>query len=226
MPTTISTGGENLNINLILVDDHQVVREGLRSLFAQEQNITIVAEASDGESAIRLALEKKPDIVLMDIRMRGIDGREATRRIVAENPAIKVIALSLHHEQRMVLDMLEAGASGYLLKDCAFQEVILAIRTVASNALYLNPKLATPFLKAYLSGRLRENSSKLAALTPQEREVLRLVSEGKSSKDAAVLMSVSSRTVDAYRQQLMDKLDIHNVADLTKFAVREGLTSI
>jgi DNA-binding NarL/FixJ family response regulator len=162
----------------------------------------------------------------MDIGMSDLNGIEATRQIVAECPSTRVIGLSMHSDRQYVGGMLEAGASGYLLKDCAFEELETAIRTVLDNRTYLSPGVADVVVRNYVRGMPTEAPSRYGRLTPREREVLQLLAEGKSTKQAASVLRVSVKTVESHRRNLMEKLDIHSVAELTKYAIREGLTSL
>lgn len=213
-----------MSIKILLADDHNLIREGLRTLISDEPNMLVVAEAEEGRTAVQLAAKLSPDVVIMDISMPGLNGIEATRQILAKSPAPKVIALSMHTERRMILEMLNAGASGYLLKDCAFGEVNRAIETVMSNCTYLSPKIADIVVKDYIH-RVSPNDL-FSLLSPREREVLQLLAEGKKTRDIASLLHVSAKTVDTYRTQIMEKLGIYSIAELTKYAIREGLTSI
>lgn len=192
-----------MNIRLLLADDHKLMREGLRALIEEQPNMTVVAEAEDGGSAVQLAAELSPDIIIMDISMPGLNGIEATRQILGTNADSKVIALSMHLERRMVLEMLNAGASGYLLKDCAFDEVIHAIGTVASNNAYLSPKVAELVLKDFVHRIPEDELPSRSILTSREREVLRLVTEGKNVKEIASLLHVSVKTAETHRQRII-----------------------
>lgn len=212
-------------LKTILADDHQIVREGLKSLLNQEPDVEVIGEAQDGREAIRLVNELKPDIIVMDISMPNLNGIEATRQIVSDHPSIKVIALSMHHDKQFVSNMLEAGASGFLLKDCAADELIDAIHTVIGNRTYLSPDIANVVLTDYIH-KLRTNESALNILSSREREVLQLLVEGKSTKEISDILFISVKTVETHRQQIMKKTGIHNIAELTKFAIREGLTSV
>jgi len=215
-----------MSIKILLADDHNLIREGLRSLISEEPNMAVIAEADDGRTAVQLTDKLSPDVVIMDITMPGLNGIEATRQILSKSPAPKVIALSMHAERRMILEMLNAGASGYLLKDCAFDEVIRAIETVMSNCTYLSPRIADIIVKDYVHRIPRNDLSSLSLLSPREREVLQLLAEGGKTRDIAETLHVSVKTVDTYRMQIMEKLCIHSIAELTKYAIREGLTSI
>ncbi len=210
---------------IILADDHKLMREGLRSLLESEPDMTVIAEAEDGVSAVKLATKLSPDIILMDISMPGLNGIEATRQILSGSATIKVIALSMNTERRPVFQMLNAGVAGYVLKDSAFEDLVRAIHIVAANGIYLSPKISEMVLKDYVQRVPKEEFSSISLLTPKEREVLQLLAEGKKPKDIASIHNMSLKTAEAHRQQIMTKLDIHSIAELTKFAVREGLTT-
>lgn len=213
-------------IKILLADDHKLLREGLRALIEEQQNMIVVAEAEDGRSAVRLAAKLAPDVIVMDISMPGLNGIDATRRIAAESPDIKVIALSMHADRNFVVEMFKAGAAGYLLKDCAFEELIHAIRAVSSQKAYLSSKLSDTMIKDYVKLFPKKNPSVFSALTTREREVLQLLAEGRSTREVAANLNVSMKTVETFRQRIMKKLDIHSVAELTKYAIRAGLTSL
>jgi DNA-binding NarL/FixJ family response regulator len=214
-------------IKILLAEDHKIVREGLRNLIEKQQPaMAVVAEADDGRTAVQLVQKMRPDVVLMDIAMPGMNGIDATRQITAEMPDIRVIALSMHSDRNFVVEMFKAGAAGYLLKDCAFEELILAIRTVVAKRTYLSAQLADAMIKDYMNHFPEKNLSVFSVLTTREREVLQLLAEGKSTREIAAGLKVSSKTIETYRQQIMKKLDIHNVAELTKYAIRSGLTSL
>jgi DNA-binding NarL/FixJ family response regulator len=215
-----------MSIKILLADDHNLIREGLRALISEEPGMAVIAEAEDGRIAVQLTAKLSPDVVIMDISMPGLNGIDATRQILSKSPAPKIIALSMHMERRMILEMLNAGASGYLLKDCAFGEVIRAIETVMSNCTYLSPRIADIIVKDYVNRVPRTDLSSLTLLSPREREVLQLLAEGSKTRDIAATLHISAKTVDTYRLQIMEKLGIHSIAELTKFAIREGLTSI
>jgi DNA-binding NarL/FixJ family response regulator len=213
-----------MTIRILIADDHQIVRQGLRNLLEKEPDMRVVAEADDGRATVRMVREISPDVVIMDVAMPDLNGIEATRQIVAEFPKIKVIALSMYADQRFVLNMLKAGASGYLLKDCAFEELTRAIRLVMSHKTYLSSGVTDIVVKDYTSGNNSGQPSVFSTLSPREREVLQLMAEGKSTSQIADLLHVSVKTIETHRQQVMHKLNIHSVAELTKYALREGLT--
>jgi len=216
-----------VSITIILADDHRILREGLRSLLAQQPDVTVVGEASDGASVIALARELHPDLVIMDVVMPGTDGIAATRQIRAECPATRVIALSMHSDRRFVSEMLRAGALGYLVKDSAFEELNQAVRTVMANRPYLSAVITGTLVEDFVrqaSSMDRPPASPLRTLTEREQEVLRLLADGKRVKEVAHLLTISSKTVESHRQNIMDKLEIHSTIELTRYALREGLT--
>lgn len=214
-----------MNIRIILADDHAIFREGLRALLEDQQNMEVLAEAENGREAVRLARELSPDLVVMDVTMPGLNGVEATRQITSSSSKIKVIALSMHPDQRRVAEMLAAGASGYLLKNSAFEELTRAIRSVVEHGNYFSPAVIGPIVHEYLRLSSSEQPSG-SSLTPREREVLQLLVEGNTSKETAFLLHLNVKTVDTHRQRIMRKLNLNNLADLTKYAIREGLTSL
>ena len=213
-------------IKIVLADDHQIVRHGLRSLLSAEPDIEVVGEADNGRAVVRLVQELSPQVVIMDISMPDLNGIEATRQILAESSGVKVIALSMHSDSLFVLNMFKAGASGYLLKDCALEELVKAVRTVMNRKVYLSPGISDIVIKDFVIGWASADSSAYSILTAREREVLQLMAEGKSTNQIADSLCVSVKTVEAHRKQLMNKLDIHSVAELTKYAIRQGLTSL
>jgi DNA-binding NarL/FixJ family response regulator len=215
-----------MTIRVLLADDHKIVREGMRSLLEKEPDIDVVAMADNGRKAIQLARELKPDVAVLDIAMPEMNGIEATRRISSDDPEITVLVLSMHSARRFVTEALSAGAKGYLLKDCASEELVRAIRTVAANETYLSPKVAGVIVKDYLKHSPETTLSPESFLTNREREILQLISEGKSTKEIAFKLAVSIKTIETHRHQIMKKLNLHSVAELTKYAIREGLTPL
>ncbi|MCK9375707.1 MAG: response regulator transcription factor [Syntrophobacterales bacterium] len=211
---------------ILIADDHQIVRQGLRFLLEKEPDMKVVAEAEDGRMTVRLTRELNPGVIIMDVAMPDLNGIEATRQIITEFPTTKVIALSMYADRRFVVNMLKAGASAYLLKDCAFEELTRAIRVVLAHKTYLSPGVTDILVKDCKLGTPPSEVSAFGVLTPREREVLQLMSEGRSTTKIADHLHVSVKTVESHRQQLMQKLNLHSVAELTKYAIREGLTSL
>jgi len=215
-----------MTIRVLLADDHVLMREGLRSLLTASDEFEIVGEAENGRAAVELAAKRKPHVVVMDIAMRELNGIEATRRILSNDPGVKVLALSMHRERRYVAEMLKAGASGFLLKSNAFEELARAIRTVRANGVFLCPDVAGMVRDGFVQGMSAPAAEKTPSLTPREREVLQLVAEGKSTKQIAGHLNVSVKTVEMHRQHIMGKLQLHNIAELTRYAILEGLTPL
>jgi two-component system NarL family response regulator len=203
-----------------------MLRDGLRAVLALEEDIEIVGEAEDGLAAVEMARRLVPDAVLMDIGMRGLNGVEATRRITAENPEVRVIALSTYSDKRYVLSMLEAGASGYVLKAAAVDEMCRAVRAVAEGKRYLSPDIAGVVVDAHIRAPVQSAAASSSILGSREREILQLLAEGHTSPEIALRLHISTSTVDTHRRNIMRKLDVHSIAELTKYAVREGLTPL
>ncbi|MBN1671560.1 MAG: response regulator transcription factor [Kiritimatiellae bacterium] len=214
-------------IRVLLADDHKMIRDGLRSLIGQEEGMEVIAQAEDGKSTVRIARKLCPDVVVMDIGMPDLNGIEATRQIAGAKKNIKVIGLSMHSDRRYVSQMLKAGASGYLHKDDAFEELAEAIRTVMKGKTYLSPDIAKTLVDEYRrTAEPKDDGTAFSALTDREREVLQQIAEGKTTKETAAHLGVSVKTIETHRLKIMDKLDIHSIAELTKYAVREGLTEL
>ena len=215
-----------MSVKIILADDHRIMREGLRALLEQQSGMEIIAEAEDGRTTVDLAHELKPDVVVIDISMPDLNGIDATRQIISASPHIKVIALSMHSDRKFVREMLSAGASGYLLKDSAFEELGTALAAVLNNQTYLSPKIADTVVRDYL-GKIDTTESRTSpSLTHREREVLQLLAEGRTTKEIASKLCVSIKTIETHRKQIMEKVGLNSVAELTKYAIREGLTSL
>jgi DNA-binding NarL/FixJ family response regulator len=215
-----------VTINIILADDHIVLREGLKSLLSQQENFEVIGEADNGQDVVRLAKKLEPDIVILDISMPNMNGIQATEHIIAEVPDTKVLALSMHSDHQFVVKMLKAGASGYMLKDCAYEELISAVRDITAGKFYLSKDITGVVINNYINMIQDDDAVRVPALTSRERETLQLIAEGNSTVETANLLNVSAKTIETHRKNIMDKLDIHNIAELTKYAVREGLTSI
>ena len=216
---------ESKRIRVLLAEDHAIVREGLRSLLEKQPEIEIVCDAEDGRIAVERARELLPDVVIMDITMPNLNGVEATRQITKEFPQIKVIALSVHSNRIFVADMLEAGAVGYVLKECLFDELVQAIQSVITGKTYLSSRITGVVVEDYIKRLVNVSDSPLSSLTSREREVLQLVAEGKSTKEIALELHVSTKTIDAGRRKIMVKLNANSVVDLIKIAIVENLVS-
>ncbi len=211
-------------IKVLLADDHEIFRSGLRDLIDTQPDMHVVAEADNGFTAVKLANRHLPHIVITDVEMPGLNGIEAARRIATEVPFAKVIALSMHCESRFVSGMIEAGVAGYLVKSCTYNELISAIRTVVSNHTYLSPEVAHMVVKMY-KDRFQAKQNQYTVLSRREREVLQLLAEGKTARQTADLLSVSVKTVETHRRNVTQKLNIRTIAELTRFAIREGLVA-
>jgi len=215
-----------MSTEIVLVDDHQLFRDGVRNLLDQQLDMSVLGEAEDGRMALEMVRNLSPQVVIMDVTMPNLNGIDATRRILAEHPKVKIIALSMHGHRRFVQEMLKAGASGYLLKECAFQDLIQAIRTVLADKVFLSPDIAQIVMDDYLNPSRKKNKSGISLLTSKEREVLQLIAEGNTNEKTAQVLHMSRRTVEKHRARIMNTLQIDNLADLVKFAVREGLTKL
>lgn len=216
-----------MKTQILLVDDHKIVRQGLRTLLERDERLTVIGEADNGREALEQLEQINPDLVIMDVAMRELNGIDATRQLLSSRPTLKILALSMHADRLYVSQMLQAGAAGYLLKECAYEELSKAIDTILDSKVYLSPEIAGVVVEDYLSVRAHSGEPQVRSqLTLREREVLQLVSEGKSTKVIARDLHVSSKTIESHRKRLMDKLRMHSIAELTKFAIRQGLTTL
>lgn len=212
-------------IHIVLVDDHKVLRHGLSQALKGEEDMEIVGQAENGYEAVKQAQELVPDVMIMDIAMPELNGIEATRQILKSHPQIRIIALSMHSNKKFIHEMFKTGARGYLLKDCEYSELINAIRVVMQNKTYLSPSITGVVIENYMMQGADEKQNAFAVLSDREREVLQLIAEGKTTKQVARMLHVSPKTVEGHRTRIMHKLDIDSIANLTKYAIREGLTS-
>jgi DNA-binding NarL/FixJ family response regulator len=211
---------------IVLADDHKIVLDGLSSLLAGYPEFDVVGRASDGFEAVRLAETLRPDVMILDIGMPGLNGVETTRRILERWPRTRVIILSMHAEGRFILESLKAGAAGYLLKESAFEELIAAVRTVRSGQSYLSTAITATVIRDYVRHLQGSDTTAFSVLSVREREVLQLFAEGAVTKEIASKLGVSVKTIETYRKNIMDKLDIRSIAELTKYAIREGITNL
>ena len=215
-----------MKTRVLLADDHKIVRDGLRALIEHCDDLQVVAEADNGRTALNLFRKHNPDIVIMDVSMPDLNGIEATRQILEEGKSVKVIALSMHSDRQFVDGMLRAGVSGYLLKDCAADELIQCIRIVLSGRICLSPGITGFLVNEYLHPTKDEVLAARTELSVREREVLQLIAEGRSTKGIADSLHISIKTVETHRKNIMEKANLHTVAELTKYAIRHGLTSV
>ncbi|MDX9788261.1 MAG: response regulator transcription factor [Desulfobacterales bacterium] len=214
-----------MRLRILLADDHEIVREGLRSLIKGQPYMEVVAEAETGREAVLLARRHRPDVIIMDIGMPDLNGMDATILCIEAVPEVKVIALSMHSDTNYVLGMLKAGAKGFILKEGAFKELIQAIRVAEDNQIYLSPKVTGVIVSDCIPHVPPEMTPSTKDLTVKEREVLQMIAEGHPTRRIAEALNVSVKTVEARRKCIMEKLGLHSVAELTKYAIRVGLTT-
>lgn len=213
-----------MKTKIILADDHKILREGIKNLLNNEWSLEVIAEAKNGREAVGLVEENKPDIIIMDIGMPELNGIEATIKIKEQSPETKVIALSMHSDKQFITKMLKAGASGYLLKDCAVDDLVKAINSVMENNIFLSPKISGVLVNEFINASSNNNQTSSTELSIREKEVLQLIAEGKSTREVAELLFISIKTVESHRKNIMVKLDLHTIPELTKYAIRSGLT--
>lgn len=211
-------------LRILIADDHALVRAGFRSLLDNLPDCAVVAEVGDGYEALRLVGQIQPDVVLMDVKMPTLNGLEATARISRDYPGVRVVILSMYTNEEYVLQALRAGAAGYLLKDAATAELQLAIQAAVRGEMYLSPSISKRVLQDYMQ-LVGNGGGMLDALTARQREVLQLIAEGRTMKEIARLLKISVKTAESHRSQLMERLDIHDVTGLVRFAIRAGLVT-
>jgi two-component system, NarL family, response regulator NreC len=215
-----------MSVRILLADDHKMFRDGLRALLSSRPDLEVVGEAEDGLATLELAMRLHPDIVILDLAMPRLHGIEVVRRLAADLPQARVIILSMHSDRRFVVESLRAGAAAYVLKEAGFTELAEVIDDVRAGRLYLSPAVAEQVIRDYVRLAEAEDGSALAVLSGREREVMQLIAGGQSTKEIAGELHVSVKTVESHRKQIMAKLGLHSVAELTKYAIREGLTPL
>ena len=216
-----------MSIKILVADNHGILRQGIQALIEKQKDMEVVGQADNGLMAVEMTRQLSPDVVLMDVTMPLLNGIEATRQIRSEQPQVKVLALTVHAEREFVLDMIRAGASGYMLKECVFDDLVIAINAVVSGKAYLSPEI----IGIVLGDIIKNDVSPVAAgacetLTPKERHILQLLIEGKSAKQIALQLGVSVKTIEASRRHIMEKTGVDNLVGLTKYAIRQGLTTV
>lgn len=214
-----------METRILLADDHKMMREGLKALLDAEPHIQVIGEAENGNSVIEMANKLSPHVIVMDVAMPDLNGIEATRQITKENPHTRIVGLSAHADEHFVTEMLKAGASAYLLKHTAYEELVQAVNAVMKGKTYLSPDIARTVVDTRVHSTDAANSA-FAVLTDREREVLQLLSEGLTTKEMASKLGVSVKTIETHRRNIMEKLNLHSIAELTKYALREGITSL
>ena len=216
-----------MSIRILVADNHGILRQGIQALIEKQSDMEVIGQAGDGLTAVEMTRELQPDVVLMDVSMPVLNGIEATRQIKSELPEVKVLALSVHAKREFVLDMIKAGASGYILKECVLDDLVQAINTVVAGHSYLSPQITSIVLDGITKDSILTVGDRLSqTLTPRERQVLRLLVEGMSAKQVALQLGLSVKTVEGNRRQAMEKVDVDNLVDLTKYAIREGLITV
>ena len=213
-------------VRILLADDHKILRDGLHSMLDAQQGFEVVAVADTGRKAVRLVDKHKPDVVIMDINMPELNGIDATRQIKASRPETKVITLSMYSDRHFIEGMLKAGVSGYLIKECAFEDMVKAVRMVMKDKVFLSTEITRAVIGEYVEILRNGSQSRGEELTNREREILQLIAEGHSTKMIAEKLFISTKTVETHRRNIMDKLEIHTIPELTKYALRIGLTSL
>ena len=216
-----------MSIKILVADNHGILRQGIASLVEKQDDMEVVGEADNGLHAVEMASELRPDVVIMDVTMPVLNGIEATRQIKEELPETKVLALSVHAKREFVLDMVRAGASGYMVKECVLDDLVRAIKAIMDNQSYLSPQIASIVLEGITKEGIFDSANRFREImTSKENQILQLLTEGHSAKQIAAQLSLSVKTIEANRRQIMEKTDVDNLADLTKYAIRQGLITV
>lgn len=213
-------------IKIIIVDDHRIVREGIRNLLSSESDIEVLAECENGREAIKLVHKHNPDVTLMDISMPELNGIEAIAQITHSMPNTRIIILTMHSEHSFIWKAFKAGAYAYLLKDCAAEELVAAIRHVNSGKKYISNDISDTILQDFIDSKWNDGTAADVTLSVREKEVLQLLAEGKSTKSIAEILFIGNKTVESHRKNIMEKIKVHSLPELTKYAIRSGLTSV
>lgn len=217
---------KNKKLRILIADDHNIVREGLRMILEREPDMEVVAEAENGQKALELAEQLTPDLALLDISMPELSGIETTQKMLARWPEISILVLSMCAEKQFVIEALGAGAKGYLLKDCAATDLVIAIRNILTGGIHLSQRVAELIVKEYIQAPAEQKNNNTQALSPRESEILKFIANGKNTKEIAFQLKLSTKTIETHRQNLMNKLNLSSIADLVKYAIREGIISI
>jgi DNA-binding NarL/FixJ family response regulator len=215
-----------MKTRIVLVDDHQMFREGIAALLGSHTDFELVGSAGNGKDALALVGSLVVDIVIIDVGMPEMNGIETVRQMKGSFPCLRILALSAHHEHHIIIDMLRAGATGYVLKDSSFDELVAAIHSLMQNRIFISSLVSASLVMEFVKNSAEKTGSAYSILTSRELEILQAVAEGKSTKEIAIELSISVKTVETHRQQLMDKLDMHSIAELTKYAIREEITPV
>ena len=212
-------------VQVLIVDDHEIMREGMSALLRKYSQFEVVGQATDGRQALEMASQLKPDVIIMDVGMPNLNGVDATKKLISMYPDLKIMALSAHSDGSIVAKMIKAGASGYMLKESAFDELIEGLNTLLDGRTFLCNKISKVVFSDYVGMVTNRQAKAGDGLSSREREVLQLVAEGHTTKEIAEVLKLSTKTIDSHREHIMEKLGIRNIAGLTKYAIREGLTS-
>ncbi len=215
-----------MSIRILVADNHGILRQGITALIEKQSDMEVIGEADNGLTAVKMARELRPDVVLMDVSMPVLNGIEATRQIKSELPEVKILALSVHAKREFVLDMVKAGVSGYMVKECVLDDLVRAVKAVMNNQSYLSPQIASIVLEGITKNNIFDvTSNRYELLSPRDKQILQLLTEGRTAKQISSQLGLSVKTIESNRRQIMEKTEVDNLADLTKYAIRQGLTT-